>query len=230
LEKQIPALKEKLTTAESNVKTTQGDLDKAKGDVRAAKAQLASSQDELKTANADLATAKESLSAETSKVADIQAKFDADEKKIADMGTPGTSSTDTTAVNPLAAPLQDAQNKVQELQQVNQTLTGKVMEAQNKEKEDAAKLAHYVGQVNAKGLQGQVLAVNGAYNFVVLSIGDRQGVVMNAQMIVLRGDRMVAKIKITSVEPSTSIADIIPGTGSREFQVQPGDRVVYSGA
>jgi cell shape-determining protein MreC len=109
-------------------------------------------------------------------------------------------------------------------------MIAKVTEAENKAKTAEGELAHYKGQARAKGLEGQVLAVNGAYNFVVLSLGDRQGVVMNSQMVVFRGDRMVARVKVTSVEPSTSIADIIPGSSPSDFRVMPGDRVVYSGA
>ena len=53
---------------------------------------------------------------------------------------------------------------------------------------------------------------------------------MGAQMIVKRGDQMVAKIKITSVEPSTAIADVVPGSLARGARVMPGDRVVYTGS
>ena len=40
---------------------------------------------------------------------------------------------------------------------------------------------------NNPGIRGTVLAVNQAYNFVVLSLGARQGVEANTEMLVLRG-------------------------------------------
>ena len=78
-----------------------------------------------------------------------------------------------------------------------------------------------------QGIQGTILAVNQAWNFVVLSIGDRQGVVSNAEMLVQRGGQLIGKVRVTSVEPSTSIADIIVRTVPRGFSVMPGDTVIY---
>ena len=48
-------------------------------------------------------------------------------------------------------------------------------------------------------------------------------------MVVTRGGQMVAKVRVTSVEPSTSIADIIPSSVVKGQSVQPGDSVVYEG-
>jgi hypothetical protein len=82
---------------------------------------------------------------------------------------------------------------------------------------------------NNPGIRGTVLAVNPAYNFVVLSLGARQGVEPNSEMLVLRGGSFIGKIRISSVEPSTAIGDIITSTLARGVQVQPGDTVVYAG-
>jgi hypothetical protein len=78
-----------------------------------------------------------------------------------------------------------------------------------------------------QGLTGTILAVNQAWNFVVLSLGDRQGVVPNAEMLVQRDGQYLGKIRVTSVEPSTSIADILVRTVPRGLSVMPGDRVIY---
>ena len=82
---------------------------------------------------------------------------------------------------------------------------------------------------NNPGIRGTVLAVNPAYNFVVLSLGARQGVEPNSEMLVLRGGSFIGKIRISSVEPATAIGDIITSTLARGVQVQPGDTVVYAG-
>ena len=83
---------------------------------------------------------------------------------------------------------------------------------------------------NPPGVHGTVLAVNQAYNFVVLNMGDRQGVVPNSEMLVLRQGALIGKIRISSVEPTTSIGDIITNSLARGVQVQPGDIVVYAGS
>jgi hypothetical protein len=79
------------------------------------------------------------------------------------------------------------------------------------------------------GLEGRILAVNQAWNFVVLSLGDRNGVIGNAEMLIKRGSQLIGKVRITSVEPSTSIADIIANSVRSGLTVQPGDTVIYYG-
>ena len=77
------------------------------------------------------------------------------------------------------------------------------------------------------GLEGRILAVNQAWNFVVLNLGDKNGVVGNAEMLIKRGDRLVGKARVTSVEPATSIADIVPSSVPHGESIQPGDTVIY---
>jgi hypothetical protein len=49
-------------------------------------------------------------------------------------------------------------------------------------------------------------------------------------MVVTRGTEMIARVRITSVEPATSIADIVPNSISRGIRVQPGDKVIFPGS
>ena len=78
-------------------------------------------------------------------------------------------------------------------------------------------------------MSGSVLAVDRNWNFVVLDLGDRNGVLNHAEMIVTRGNGMVGKVRITSVEPSQSIADIVPNSTPPGLTIQRGDRVIYAG-
>jgi hypothetical protein len=79
-------------------------------------------------------------------------------------------------------------------------------------------------------VRGTVLAVNQAYNFVVLNLGNRQGLQPNAEMLVLRETTIIGKIRISSVEPATAIGDILGNSLARGVQVQPGDTVIYAGS
>ena len=78
-------------------------------------------------------------------------------------------------------------------------------------------------------MTGPVLAYNPGWNFVVLSIGDKQSVKAGKVLVVTRGGQMIARVRVTSVEPSSSIADVIPSSVIRGESVQPGDSVVYEG-
>jgi len=79
-------------------------------------------------------------------------------------------------------------------------------------------------------LRGTVLAVNQAYNFVVLNLGKRQGLQPNADLLIYRGGTRIGKLRVSSVEPATGIGDIVTSTLARGVQVQPGDTVIYAGS
>ena len=79
------------------------------------------------------------------------------------------------------------------------------------------------------GVRGTILAVNQAYNFVVLNLGGRNGVETHSEMLIVRDGTYIGKIRVSSVEPATAIGDIITGTLARGVQVQPGDIVIYAG-
>jgi cell shape-determining protein MreC len=79
------------------------------------------------------------------------------------------------------------------------------------------------------GLEGRILAVNPSWNFVILSLGDKNGVVNNAELLINRGGQLIGKVRITSVEPSTSVADIVVNSVRSGLTVQPGDTVIYRG-
>ncbi len=108
----------------------------------------------------------------------------------------------------------------QQLQDQNTALSAQLGELQRKD-EGRRKMQM------RQGLSGTILAVNQAWNFVVLSLGDRQGVVPNAEMLIQRDGQYLGKVRVTSVEPSTSIADILVRTVPRGLSVMPGDRVIY---
>ena len=191
----------------------------------------------MDAAVAEAATAKDQAQKEHAQVADLQAQIADKSKQIDDLtkkiatGTGTPSGEGAAPAQPdLEAKLKESETKLAEQTALTQALTGRTKDAEAKAEALQKEKDRRDRQLIAKGLEGQVLAVNQAWNFVVLSIGDRQGVVVNAQMIVKRGDTMVGKIRITSVEPSTSIADVVPGSVRQGLRVLPGDVVIYTGS
>ena len=75
------------------------------------------------------------------------------------------------------------------------------------------------------GLKGKILVVDPKWDFVVLDIGETQGVLQNGVMMVSRDSKLVAKVKIMSVQQNRSIANIIPNWKLSE--VMEGDSVLY---
>lgn len=73
------------------------------------------------------------------------------------------------------------------------------------------------------GVSGKVTFVNPTWNFVVLNVGLTNGVVPNGELIVYRGKSFLGKIKVTSAEANSAVADILPDV---QGSIQVGDNVL----
>lgn len=60
-------------------------------------------------------------------------------------------------------------------------------------------------------LRGKILVVDPKWDFVVLNIGDDQGVLPEGELLVSRDGKLVAKVIVRSVEKDRSIANVVPG-------------------
>lgn len=60
-------------------------------------------------------------------------------------------------------------------------------------------------------LRGKVLATDPKWDFVVLDIGIDQGVLEDGELLVNRNGKLVAKVRVSSVEKTRCIANIVPG-------------------
>lgn len=232
--------KQKVEGLNTTVKQTSDTLSTTRTALAKSEKDRGDAEQEAKAANekatglaTELSSAKAAADKAQSQVTDLTSQIASKDKEIADLKAssgkePGLNPPiDSTADQ---VKIKELETKLAEKEQLVNSLTAKQQEAENRARVLAEKEDKRQRQFMAKGLEGQVLAVNQAWNFVVLSIGDKQGVSMGAQMIVKRGDQMIAKVRITSVEPSTAIADIIPGSPARGVRVMPGDRVVYTGS
>jgi hypothetical protein len=178
---------------------------------------------ELQKANVQIAEAKATIDAKTKEITDLNTK-------IAGMPTSPTAPVgDDPRVAALTAELQKSQADLAEIRQVAEITANRAKDTEAKLAAAEQKQKIREQQLGVAGLQGRILAVNSGWNFVVLSVGDKQGVAVNAPLLVVRGGEPIARLRISSVEPSTSIADVIPGTVRRGATVQPGDTVIFEG-
>jgi hypothetical protein len=76
-----------------------------------------------------------------------------------------------------------------------------------------------------QGLKGRVVVVDPKFDFVVLDIGSTKGVEPRGVLVVSRNSKLVAKVRVSSVQSDRSIANIIPGWKLDE--VMEGDQVFY---
>jgi hypothetical protein len=177
--------------------------------------------------------------------ADLQAKLDENQKEMASLQTrvpdveknANASATDSPAATAPAADLQsqldDLRRQLDSAEKEKAFLSEKLQDMQERADlpKEGKKRREAVRETGPRrtGLRGTILAVNQAYNFVVLNLGARHGVESNAEMLVLRDGSLVGKIRISSVEPATAIGDIITNSLARGAQMQPGDNVIYAG-
>jgi septal ring factor EnvC (AmiA/AmiB activator) len=75
------------------------------------------------------------------------------------------------------------------------------------------------------GTSGSVLVVNKDWNFVVVDVGSNRGGQVSGELLVHRDDKLIGKVRITSMTKELALAEIID-----EWQAVPfkeGDKVVY---
>src|SRR6266550_1943931 len=191
------------------------------------------------------AKAEAALAQAQKEKADLQAKLDENRTETAPLQmrgqegekNPTTSTADSAAATAPAADsqsqLDDLRNQLDSAEKEKAFLSEKLQDMQERadQPKQEKKRREAVRETSPRrtGLRGTVLAVNQAYNFVVLNLGTRHGVESNAEMLVLRDGALIGKIRISSVEPATAIGDIITSSLARGAQMQPGDNVIYAG-
>jgi cell shape-determining protein MreC len=205
----------------TNETTAKGEEDKiAQAGDKAAKAEAELAQ--LQKEKADLQT---QLDTKQSEIASLQRRAEEAEKAANPAEIPAAAA----ATAELQAQLDDARRQLDSAEKEKAFLSEKLQSAQERSIPASGREKRRETGIRRTGVRGTVLAVNQAYNFVVLNLGARQGVEPNSEMLVLREGTLIGKIRISSVEPATAIGDIITGSLARGVQVQPGDTVIYAG-
>jgi hypothetical protein len=77
-----------------------------------------------------------------------------------------------------------------------------------------------------ENLRGEVVAVDPKFDFVVLNIGGDVGVKERGELLVNRNGQLIAKLRISSVSPTHSIANILPEWKAANEEVLEGDKVL----
>jgi hypothetical protein len=240
---------QKMKTLRATVATAQAGRDAAERGIREKLNPSAAGavEDQGKVAQAEnrAAKAEAELAQIQKEKADLQTKLDENQKEIASLQTPvqeakknpnappADSSAATVPAVDLQSKVDDLRRQLDSAEKEKAFLSEKLQDIQDRadQPKEGKKRRETVRETAPRrtGLRGTVLAVNQAYNFVVLNLGTRHGVESNAEMLVLRDGALVGKIRISSVEPATAIGDIITSSLARGAQMQPGDNVIYAG-
>lgn len=73
-------------------------------------------------------------------------------------------------------------------------------------------------------IKGKVVVTDPKWDFVIVDVGENQGVLQDGELLISRGGKLVAKVIVTSIQKDRCIANVLPGWKLAE--VLEGDQVI----
>lgn len=224
---------EKITTLTGERDTAQNAQRTAEDAQRKAEKERRLAKDELDKTSKQLDERTASLQATSEKLAEQEKRGNQLNEELTKVtGDRNDAQTQLALWRALGVTIDDIKNFKQNLASVTDERNAYADENQvllRKNNELNVQLSRYVGpELDPKmprGLHGKVVAVDPRYDFVVLDVGEKQGVVPNGKLLVDRDGKLVGKLRVTKVEPNRSIANILPDW--KQSDIMEGDQVVY---
>jgi hypothetical protein len=204
--------------AETDLASTRKDLDKTKTELAQTNALLVATTEQRDKAVAEAAAATKNAEKLTADLNKTRTERDNAQSELAAYKTTGYNPEQIVGMG----------NAYKALEAALEGQKGENKILGQKLKKTEAELATYkspdVPVYLPPGLAGKVLVTDPKYNFVVLNVGEDQGVIERGQLLVNRNGRLVAKVKVTSVQKDRSVANVMPGWELGE--VTEGDLVI----
>lgn len=198
-----------LNNTKQTLDRTQRDLRDTRSTLDQTKSQLASEQKRandldknLKATQADLRSAQQELSA------------------WKNLGIPVEKVKETLVA------LDKAKAEIEVLRQENQIVVAENKKLQ-KIIDDVINPKGDIDIPMPEGILGRVMVVDPKWNFVILDIGSKDKVIVNSVGLVSRNGRLIAKVKVKSVQEDRCVANVKPGFSLDE--IMEGDLVISPG-
>jgi multidrug resistance efflux pump len=212
-------VKDKINTLVTDRNSQRDAKVQAQTDLASTKKTLAKTQSDLKQTQTDLADAQaaekkaeDTASAQTKRADDLSTKLTQTQQQLNDaqnnLAAYTISGFTAEQVSKLGKNLKDQQAQIEAINEEKVVLQRSVMRLKTR-------LAKYEGpETDIKlraDLKGKILVVDPKWDFVVLNIGEDQGVIPDGEMLVSRDGKLVAKVIVRTVEKDRSIANVVPG-------------------
>lgn len=212
-------VKDKVTTLTTDRNTQRDGRIAAENERDKTKTELAKTQATLKQTTQDLADAKTerekavaTAAAQSKRADDLSDKLAKTSQDLTDTQTKlaqyAATGVSAEQVGKLNRALKDSQEALEVANEEKIILNRTIARLDN----ELAKFVgtNYVVKLRAD-LRGKIVAVDPKWDFVVLNIGQDQGVLNEGELLVSRQGRLVAKVIVRSVEKDRCIANIVPG-------------------
>jgi hypothetical protein len=191
---------------------TQATLATTKQNLATTQKNLADTQQQLADSQAARKKAEDTAAAQTKRADDLSDKLakatqdrDAAQADLAAYKATGRSPDE---ILKLLALIKQDQDTIAAINDEKKVLARNLLRVQNQLNELIG--TNYVVTLPAD-LKGEVVKVDPKWDFVVLNIGDEQGVLQDGEMLISRNGKLVAKVVVRSVYQGQCIANIIPG-------------------
>jgi hypothetical protein len=192
---------------------TQATLATTKKDLATTQKNLADTQQQLADAQTARKKAEDTAAAQIKRADDLSDKLtkatqdrDAAQADLAAYKATGKSPEE---ILKLVALIKQDQDTIAAINDEKKVLARNLLRVQNQLNELLG-TANYVVKLPAD-LKGRVVVVDPKWDFVVLNIGDEQGVLQDGELLVSRNGKLVAKVVVRTVEKDRCIANIVPG-------------------
>lgn len=208
----IPALVQQRDKENTDKKAALTELASTKTNLKKTQSELASTQQELSDTKGerDKAVARAEQQTKiagelTDKLGKVSRERDEAQNDLASYKAVGLTPDQVFKLNKA---LKDSQAEVEAVNGEKVVLIRTITRLTNE-------LAKYIGPTPYVKLpaemHGKILAVDPKWDFVVLDIGEDQGLISDGEMLVSRQGKLVAKVIVRSVQKDRSIANLVPG-------------------
>ena len=212
-------VKENITVLRTDLKTTQDNLASTKTDLNNTKNTLAKTESDLKLTRTQLAAAAaerdkavkaEALAQQraqklTDEMTDVRKKLDDAQAELAAYKVAGMTPLEVANAN---KQIKELQNTLNALRAENKILLTTIRNLKSE-------LAIYRDPESRPPLpatlHGKVVVYDPKWEFVLLDVGEDQGVVVNGELLVNRNGKLIAKVIVRSIQKDRCIANIVSG-------------------
>ncbi len=209
--------------SEASLATANSKLKKSDADLKAAQSSLDEAKKNLDEAASRAQTAQAALTAAQQKAADLESRVSAAEQKANTAQAEADKAKQDLGAQ--ADQTKALQTKADALDKDKRQLADDLAA----QKAEVARLNDVMARTKTgtlpPGINGKVVSVNRNWNFVVLNVGEKDGVVENGELTVSRTvqgrKQVIGKVKVVSTEANTAVADIEVST--LQGQIQNGD-------
>lgn len=209
---------DKYVKTDAELTTTKSDLAKTTKELGKTKDALAKSEQERAAAVAEMEVQIKKSTELSQKLTETIAQRDEARANLAAYEATGRKPQEILAMN---KQLKDAEDAL-EVSQMEKRILQKELD---KKIEQIAQLIDPDHIVRMKAdIRGKILVADPKWEFVVLNVGEDEGVKLNGELLVSREGRLVAKIIIREVQKGRCIANLMPGW--KLADVSEGDQVI----